>query len=69
MIIELLLLAVAFAGAWLILQPIEQFTYARRASRQDQESGPETVMPNLRNLAGMLVCAAAITTIFVLRGE
>ena len=30
MIIELLLLAVAFFGAWLVLQPTEQFTYARK---------------------------------------
>ncbi len=61
MIIQLLLLSAAFAGAWLMMQPTEQFTYARRTEALEQE----TVRPMLRNLAGLIICLAALSLIFV----
>ena len=61
MIIQLLLLSAAFVGAWLMLQPTERFTYARRADALERE----TFRPMLRNLVGLIICLTALSMIFV----
>lgn len=61
MIIQLLLLSAAFAGAWLMMQPTEHFTYARRADALERE----TARPMYRNLAGLIICLAALSMIYV----
>ncbi len=69
MIFQLLLLAVAFFGTWLMLQPTEQFTYARNAAQAEElKNTAANQHPRARCALGFALCIAAIITIFVMQG-
>jgi len=64
MIVQLLLLAVAFFGAWLVLQPTEHFTYDRKADEAN------TVTPTIlqaRSTIGYILCIAALSAILLMQ--
>ncbi len=61
---QLLLLAVAFFGAWLMLLPTQRFIYAKQTVPRERE----TVLPSLRNVLGIILCTSAILMIFVIDG-
>ncbi len=61
---QLLLLAVAFFGAWLMLLPTDRFIYAKHVVPRERE----TLLPNLRNVLGLILCTSAILMIFVIEG-
>lgn len=64
MILQLLLLAIAFFGTWLMLQPTRQFTYARETT---QLPNPSPILNRARCIAGFVICFAAITAILMLQ--
>ena len=64
MIVQLLLLAVAFLGAWLVLQPTEHFKYDRKAD--DANAGTPTIL-KARSTIGYILCIAAITAILIMQ--
>lgn len=64
MIIELLLLVAAFFGAWLVLQPTERFTYARKGEDVDTIS---PALTNVRSPLGYALCIGAMITILLLQ--
>ncbi|GAB5487857.1 MAG: hypothetical protein Pars2KO_14270 [Parasphingorhabdus sp.] len=64
MIVQLLLLAVAFFGAWLVLQPTEHFTYDRKAGEGN------AVTPTIlqaRSTIGYILCIAALSAILLMQ--
>ena len=64
MIVQLLLLATAFLGAWLVLQPTEHFTYDRKA---DDTNAIAPAILQARSTLGLVLCFAAITAIFMMQ--
>lgn len=64
MIVQLLLLAVAFFGAWLVLQPTERFTYDRKA---DEASTITQTFMQARSTIGLILCITALTAILLMQ--
>lgn len=64
MIVQLLLLAVAFLGAWLVLQPTEHFKYDRKAD--DGNAITPTIL-QARSTIGFVLCIASLTAILLLQ--
>lgn len=64
MIVQLLLLAVAFLGAWLVLQPTEHFTYDRKAD--DTNAVTPTIL-QARSTIGYILCITALTVILIMQ--
>ncbi len=68
MIYQLLLLAIAFFGTWLMLQPTEQFTYARNAAQAEElKNTAANQRPRVRCVLGLALCIGAIITIFIMQ--
>lgn len=64
MILQLMLLAIAFLGTWLMLQPTRQFTYAKEAASLPE---PNLTLSRVRCLGGLALTVGAITAIMLMQ--